>query len=128
MAAAVAAFHCGGAPSVDADARFGGVTLSGVVQSQNIVRHADVDEYDFIQQRNTAWLGADWDLLAGRARDDHLDLTFARQARLRLRYRGVYDSVYDYAPIFASAICAAASPAVPRSATSATCRGARAMR
>jgi len=78
----------------------GAVTLSGSLQSQNIVRHADVDEYDFIQQRNTAWLRARWDLLRDQKLLGRADLSFLREAQVLLLFRGVYDSIYDYTPIF----------------------------
>jgi hypothetical protein len=97
---AVAALRAMCADDARADLGFGPVTLSGSLSSQNIVRHPDVDEYHFIQQRNTAWLGAEWDLVRDQALRRRLDLSFAQDARLRLLYRGVYDSVYDYTPIF----------------------------
>ena len=36
------------------------IELRGSVQTQNIVRHPDVGEFHFIQQRNTLRLGAHW--------------------------------------------------------------------
>ncbi len=71
----------------------------GSVQSQNIVRHPDVDEFHFIQQRNTLRLGLQWDVVSDGGRDG-FDVPPVRAARLRLAYRGVYDSIYSYAPIF----------------------------
>jgi hypothetical protein len=71
----------------------------GSVQSQNIIRHPDVDHYHFVQQRNTLRLGLSWDVV-GEDRGDSADLPYLRTARLLVSYRGAYDSIYDYTPIF----------------------------
>ncbi len=79
---------------------FGALELSGSVQSQNIVRHPDVDEYHFVQQRNTARLRLSWQWLRDGRLGDRADVPLAADAELLLSYRGVYDSIYDYAPKF----------------------------
>ncbi len=73
--------------------------LWGTVQSQNLVRHPDVDEWHFIQQRNTLWLGVRWNVLRDAAARG-IELPALTDARVFLAYRGVYDSIYSYAPIF----------------------------
>jgi hypothetical protein len=78
--------------------KFGPIELSGNLQSQNIVRHPDVDEYHFVQQRNTFRARVDWDLLQHGKLIDRFDLSFIQSAKLLLIYRGVYDSIYDYTP------------------------------
>lgn len=70
----------------------------GSVQSQNIVRHPDVDEWHLVQQRNVMRLGIQWSLLAD---DDGKRVAPAiREAVFRLAYRSVYDSIYTYTPVF----------------------------
>ncbi len=76
----------------------GPIEISGSVQSQNIVRHPDVDEYHFIQQRNTVHLRTQWALLHGSKLFDRFDVAGISELDLRLLYRGVYDSVYEYTP------------------------------
>jgi len=73
--------------------------LRGAVQSQNLVRHPDVDEWHFVQQRNTLRLGLRWNALRD-AESRGIDVGFLGDARLVLAYRGVYDSIYSYAPVF----------------------------
>ncbi len=72
----------------------------GSVQTQNIVRHPDVDELHFIQQRNTLRLGVDWPLAAAGTDGDDPPWPWLSDALLRVGYRGVYDSIYDYTPVF----------------------------
>src|SRR5947208_86711 len=69
----------------------------GSVETQNVVRHPSVGELHFVQQRNTLRLGLEWPLAGARADSDS---PLFSDAFLRLAYRGVYDSVYDYTPIF----------------------------
>jgi hypothetical protein len=80
--------------------KFGTLELSGNLQSQNIVRNPDVDEYHFIQQRNTFRARVDWDWLERGKLIERFDLPFIESSKLFLLYRGVYDSIYDYTPGF----------------------------
>src|SRR5882762_9196415 len=88
------------ASSAHATEKFGPLELSGNLQSQNIVRHPDVDEYHFIQQRNTFRVRVDWDWLQRGKLIERFDLPFIESSKLFLLYRGVYDSIYDYTPSF----------------------------
>ncbi len=80
--------------------KFGPLELSGNLQAQNIVRHPDVDEYAFVQQRNTFRARVDWQWLEAGKLVDRFELPFVEASKLFLLYRGVYDSVYDYTPTF----------------------------
>jgi hypothetical protein len=73
------------------------LALWGSVQVQNIVRHPSIDEFQFIQQRNTVRLGAHWDPVRPEVPDERTGIS---AASFRLLYRGAYDSIYDYVPIF----------------------------
>jgi hypothetical protein len=79
--------------------QLGAIATWGSLQTQNIVRHPDVGEYHFIQQRNTLHIGLQWESVRDDRRDA-FDLPLVEQARLLLLYRGVYDSIYDFTPIF----------------------------
>jgi hypothetical protein len=85
---------------VHATERFGPLELSGNIQSQNIVRNPDVDEYHFVQQRNTFRARVEWAWLQRGKLIDRFDLPFIESSNLFLLYRGVYDSIYDYTPTF----------------------------
>ena len=59
----------GVAGHAEATQKFGPLEISGNLQSQQLIRHPDIDQYQFIQQRNTmrvrvdyAWLkrGGKW--------------------------------------------------------------------
>jgi Protein of unknown function (DUF1302) len=80
--------------------KYGPLELSGNLQSQNIVRHPDVDEWHFIQQRNTFRARVDWNWLEKGKLIDRIDLPFIESSKFFLLYRGVYDSIYDYTPTF----------------------------
>ncbi len=80
--------------------KYGPLELSGNLQSQNIVRHPDVDEWHFIQQRNTFRARVDWNWLEKGKLIDRFDLPFIESSKFFLLYRGVYDSIYDYTPTF----------------------------
>src|SRR5690349_7603777 len=63
---AVALLGCAGAMvahPVAATMKYGPIEVSGNLESQNLVRHAEVDELNFIQNRNTFRLRVDWDWL-----------------------------------------------------------------
>ena len=80
--------------------RFGPIQFSGNLQSQNIIRHPNVTEYQFIQQRNTLKLSLTYDWLKAGKFYDRYDIPFLENSKLILLYRGVYDSVYDTTPGF----------------------------
>ena len=88
------------AAPASATQKFGPIELSGNVQSQNIVRNPDVDQYHFVQQRNTFRARVDWDWLQRGKLIDRFDLPFIQSSKLFLLYRGVYDSIYDATPGF----------------------------
>jgi hypothetical protein len=80
--------------------RYGPFELTGNVSAQNLLRHPDIDEYAFVQQRNTAKLRLDFDLLEKGKFLERFEIPFLERAKLLLLYRGVYDSVYDAKPGF----------------------------
>ena len=78
--------------------KYGPLELSGNLQSQNIVRNPDIDEFHFIQQRNTMRFRVDWDWFEKGKLMDRFELPFLKSSKLFLLYRGVYDSIYDIQP------------------------------
>lgn len=80
--------------------RYGPFELSGSVAAQNLIRNSDIDRLAFIQQRNTAKIRLDYDVLDKGKLFERFEAPFFESAHLFLLYRGVYDSVYDYAPGF----------------------------
>jgi len=80
--------------------KFGPLELSGNLSTAQIVRHPDVDKFQFIQQRNTMKIRVDWHWLQrGGKWLDRFDLSdLVESSNLFLLYRGVYDSVYDTTP------------------------------
>jgi len=97
-AVAVAALTLVSASPASATMKYGPLELSGNLQSQNIVRHPDVDEYHFVQQRNTMRARVDWNWIDRGKWIDRIDLPFIESSKFFLLYRGVYDSIYDYEP------------------------------
>jgi hypothetical protein len=90
----------GAAIPASATQKFGPFELSGNLSSAQIVRHPDVDKFQFIQQRNTMKIRVDWHWLQrGGKWLDRFDLSdLVESSNLFLLYRGVYDSVYDTTP------------------------------
>jgi len=80
--------------------RYGPIEISGNVSAQQLFRHKDIDNWAFIQQRNTFKLRFDYDMLDRGKLFNRFEVPFIQQAKLLLFYRGVYDSVYDYTPGF----------------------------
>jgi len=72
--------------------------LSGNVESQTMIRHAEIDDFQFVQNRNTVRLRAEWDWLQEGKIFEGTTLPYVASSRLTLLYRGVYDSIYDAAP------------------------------
>jgi hypothetical protein len=90
----------GAATPAFATQKFGPLELSGNLSTAQIVRHPDVDKFQFIQQRNTMKVRVDWRWLQrGGKWLDRFDLSeLVESSNLFLLYRGVYDSVYDTTP------------------------------
>ena len=92
------AFLLLGFSAAEATQKFGPFELSGNFQSQNIVRTPDIDEFHFIQQRNTMRFRVDWDWFEKGKLMDRFEVPFLKSSKIFLLYRGVYDSIYDTAP------------------------------
>jgi hypothetical protein len=80
--------------------RFGPLQISGNLQSQNLIRHPDLDTYQFVQNRNVARLQLTYEFLQGGKAMEKYNIPFIRDAKLFVLLRGVYDSVYDTTPGF----------------------------
>ena len=80
--------------------RFGdSLELSGDISAQNLFRMRTVGQFQPVQQRNTLRLRVDYSLIKG----DQMLQKFAapewiESMKLYMLYRGVYDSVFDWAP------------------------------
>ncbi len=74
------------------------LALTGNLESQTLIRHATPDELQFVQNRNTFRLRAEWDWLRDGKIASTLPFPWASSSRVSLLYRGVYDSFYDVAP------------------------------
>ena len=85
------------APAV-ATQKFGPLTISGNVQSQNLFRHATPSEFQYIQNRNTAHLQLHYDWLQAGKLMNTYDIPFIQSSNMFLVWRGVYDSIYDFKP------------------------------
>jgi hypothetical protein len=90
----VAAF----AAAAHAGMRYGPIEISGAVDSQTLLRSAEIDEWQFVQNRNTALLRLDYDWLQDGRYIDRFDVPFLKRSKLYLLYRGVYDSFWGIAP------------------------------
>ena len=84
----------------DALPRYGPLELAGSVAAYQLIRHPDIDEYNFIMQRNTVLLRADLSMIEKGRMLDQVNIPGIERAKLYVLYRGVYDSVYDYTPGF----------------------------
>jgi len=78
--------------------RYGPLQLSGSVDSQTLVRTISIDQYQFIQNRNTVLLRVDYDWLENGRFVDRLDVPWVDRSKLYLLYRGTYDSFWDIGP------------------------------
>jgi hypothetical protein len=94
----VACFALLGAHGARALPAYGPLELSGSVQSYALLRHPDIDKYEFVQNRNTLRLRADYRLIQNGRMVGDLDVPWISSSHLYLLYRGVYDSAYDAAP------------------------------
>src|SRR6185295_15256955 len=80
--------------------KFGPIQLSGNLSSQNLIRHPDQSEFQYIQNRNTLRIRLDYDWLQAGKFYGKYDIPFLESSHLFVLYRGVYDSVYDTTPGF----------------------------
>ncbi|MGH7787658.1 MAG: DUF1302 family protein [Candidatus Binatia bacterium] len=78
--------------------KYGPVQLSGSIDSQTLVRSPSIDEWQFIQNRNTALLRLDYDWLQDGKFIDRVDVPFLKRSSLYVLYRGTYDSFWGIAP------------------------------
>jgi hypothetical protein len=78
--------------------RYGPVQISGNLQSQNLIRHPDIDTYQFIQNRNSARIKLEYRWLERGRFYGKYNIPFIESSELFFLYRGVYDSVYDITP------------------------------
>src|SRR5262249_23265696 len=78
--------------------RYGPLQLSGNFETQELIRHPDVDKFQFVQNRNTFRLRVDYDWLQKGKLIDKIDVPFIESSKLFVLYRGVYDGFYDIAP------------------------------
>jgi hypothetical protein len=83
-----------GARPALATLKYGPIELSGSVDSQTLVRTISIDEYQFIQNRNTALLRLDYNWLENGRMVDRFDVPGVKSSKLYLLYRGVYDSFW----------------------------------
>lgn len=90
-------------PPARAALEYGNLALSGSLETQNLFRMRRPGDFQPVQQRNMLHLGLDARLVDGGKLVPELSpggfgIPWLRKARLFLLYRGVYDSVYDWAP------------------------------
>lgn len=78
--------------------RYGPLQISGNFETQNLIRHPNPDEFEFIQNRNTFRLRVDWDWLQNGKLVDKINVPFIERSKLYVLYRGVYDGFYDLKP------------------------------
>lgn len=78
--------------------KYGDVQFSGSFTTQNLIRTPDIDELQFIQNRNFAYLRMDWDWFKKGQFFQLWEVPFIKESKFFLLYRGVYDGFYDLAP------------------------------
>lgn len=78
--------------------KYGQVQFSGSFATQNLVRTPDIDNLQFVQNRNTAYLRMDWDWFKDGKLVELIELPFVKDTKFFLLYRGVYDGIYDLGP------------------------------
>lgn len=99
LAMTLAAFNIAlSSPPVWATMKYGSLQLSGNIETQNLVRNPDPEEFQFVQNRNTVRIRLDWDWVQHGRFLQTLDLPFIERSKLFVLYRGVYDGFYDIAP------------------------------
>ena len=73
--------------------KFGPLEISGNLQSQNLIRHPDLGQFQYIQNRNVARLRLEYAWLEGGRFMSNYDIPFIQTSKLFVQWRGVYDSV-----------------------------------
>ena len=98
--AAMIAVLAGGffAQPASATVKYGPIEISGSVDSQNLFRASEADEWQFIQNRNTALIRFEYEWLQGGKFIDRIDVPWIKRSKLYLLYRGTYDSFWGIAP------------------------------
>src|SRR6185369_6199471 len=86
------------APTTHATMKYGPLELSGSVDSQSLFRSAEIDDWQWVQNRNTALIRVDYDWFQDGNFVDRLQVPFIKRSKLYLLYRVVYDSFWDIAP------------------------------
>ena len=86
------------AAPVHATLRYGPIELSGSVDSQTLMRSTEIDQWQFVQNRNTALIRLDYEWLQKGRLIDRFDVPYVKRSKLYLLYRGVYDSFWDIGP------------------------------
>ncbi len=85
-------------PAAQATVKYGPLELSGSVDTQNLLRASSIEEWQFIQNRNTALIRLDYEWLQKGKLLDRFQVPFIKRSKLYVLYRGVYDSFWDIAP------------------------------
>jgi hypothetical protein len=94
----VALVISGSSRHAEATLKYGPLQVSGNFETQNLIRHPDLEKWQFVQNRNTFRLRVDWDWLEKQRLIDRYDIPFIERSKLYILYRGVYDGFYDIAP------------------------------
>jgi len=100
MAFALAGVVASSVGSAWATQKWGPVQFSGNLQTENIVRTPDASTFQYIMNRNIAHLQLEYAWLQGGKFYNKYDIPFVESSTLLIKYRGVYDSVYDTTPGF----------------------------
>ncbi len=85
-------------PAARATLDYGPLQLSGSVDSQTLLRVSEIDQWQFVQNRNTALLRLDYRWFQNGKLVDRFDIPFVKRSQLYILYRGVYDSFWGIAP------------------------------
>lgn len=85
-------------PPAGATLKYGAMELSGSLETQNLIRHPNPTQYQFVQNRNTFRLRVDWNWFGRGKLIDRFEIPFIKSSKFFLLYRGVYDGFYDLAP------------------------------
>jgi hypothetical protein len=78
--------------------RYGPIQLSGSIDSQNLVRTSNLNDFSFVQNRNTALLRFEYDWIKDGLLWNKVHIPFVKRSQIFILYRGVYDGFYDIAP------------------------------
>jgi hypothetical protein len=78
--------------------KYGPIEISGAVDSQNLFRASQIDQWQFVQNRNTALIRFDYDWLENGKFIGRYDLPLIKRSKLYLLGRFVYDGFWGIAP------------------------------